>query len=65
MTKQDKKKAEGPGMCPGRNKCPSGTSLMYLTGIDLYEKLKVTGHTTPTMRKKYIKGIDASVLLDI
>lgn len=29
---------------------------MYLSGMDLYDIMKITGHTTPVMLKKYIKA---------
>lgn len=34
----------------------TGATLMYLAGIDLYDIMKVTGHTSPAMLKKYIKA---------
>lgn len=34
----------------------TGATLMYLAGIDLYDIMKVTGHSTPAMLKKYIKA---------
>lgn len=33
----------------------TGATLMYLAGVDLYDIMKVTGHTSPAMLKKYIK----------
>ena len=29
---------------------------MYLSGMDIYDIMKITGHTTPVMLKKYIKA---------
>jgi cupin superfamily acireductone dioxygenase involved in methionine salvage len=40
----------------------TGATLMYLAGIDLYDIMKVTGHTTPTMLKKYIKADSLEVV---
>lgn len=34
----------------------TGATLMYLAGVDLYDIMKITGHTTPAMLKKYIKA---------
>ena len=34
----------------------TGATLMYLAGIDLYDIMKVTGHASPKMLKKYIKA---------
>lgn len=34
----------------------TGATLMYLAGVDLYDIMKVTGHTSPVMLKKYIKA---------
>jgi hypothetical protein len=28
---------------------------MYLAGMDFYDIMRITGHTSPTMLKKYIK----------
>ncbi len=35
---------------------------MYLAGIDLYDIMKVTGHTTPAILKKYIKANNLEVV---
>lgn len=35
---------------------------MYLAGVDLYDIMKVTGHTTPAMLKKYIKADSLKVV---
>ncbi len=29
---------------------------MYLAGMDIYDIMKITGHSTPMMLNKYIKG---------
>lgn len=34
----------------------TGATLMYLAGVDLYDIMKVTGHSSPNMLKKYIKA---------
>lgn len=34
----------------------TGATLMYLAGIDIYDIMKVTGHASPKMLKKYIKA---------
>lgn len=34
----------------------TGATLMYLAGIDVYDIMKVTGHSSPLMLKKYIKA---------
>lgn len=34
----------------------TGATLMYLSGMDIYDIMKITGHTTPVMLKKYIKA---------
>lgn len=35
---------------------------MYLAGVDLYDIMKVTGHTSPAMLKKYIKADSLKVV---
>jgi len=40
----------------------TGATLMYLAGIDLYDIMKVTGHTTPAILKKYIKANNLEVV---
>ena len=35
---------------------------MYLAGIDVYYIMKVTGHSSPTMLKKYIKADSLKVV---
>ena len=34
----------------------TGATLMYLSGMDVYDICKITGHTSPTMLRKYIKA---------
>lgn len=34
----------------------TGATLMYLAGVDLYDIMRVTGHSSPLMLKKYIKA---------
>lgn len=34
----------------------TGATLMYLSGMDVYDIIKITGHTSPVMLKKYIKA---------
>ena len=34
----------------------TGATLMYLAGMDYYDIMRITGHTSPTMLKKYIKA---------
>ena len=34
----------------------TGATLMYLAGVDVYDIMKVTGHSSPMMLKKYIKA---------
>ena len=40
----------------------TGATLMYLAGVDIYDIMKVTGHTTPKMLKKYIKADSLEVV---
>ena len=40
----------------------TGATLMYLAGLDLYDIMKVTGHTSPKMLKKYIKADSLEVV---
>ena len=35
---------------------------MYLAGIDIFDIMKVTGHTTPEMLKRYIKADQLDVV---
>lgn len=34
----------------------TGATLMYLSGMDVYDIIKITGHTSPVMLRKYIKA---------
>ncbi len=34
----------------------TGATLMYLAGMDVYDIIKITGHTTPVMLRKYIRA---------
>ena len=34
----------------------TGATLMYLAGMDVYDIMKITGHSSPDMLKKYIKA---------
>ncbi len=34
----------------------TGATLMYLSGMEVYDIMKITGHSTPNMLKKYIKA---------
>ena len=40
----------------------TGATLMYLAGVDLYDIMKITGHTTPAMLRKYIKADSLEVV---
>lgn len=40
----------------------TGATLMYLSGMDIYDIMKITGHTSPTMLKKYIKADQLEVV---
>ena len=40
----------------------TGATLMYLAGIDIYDIMKVSGHTTPKMLKKYIRADSLEVV---
>ena len=40
----------------------TGATLMYLAGLDLYDIMKVTGHTSPKMLKKDIKADSLEVV---
>lgn len=39
----------------------TGATLMYLAGIDIYDIMRITGHSTPAMVKKYIKADSLAV----
>ncbi len=40
----------------------TGATLMYLAGVDVYDIMKVTGHTSPAMLKKYIKADNLEIV---
>lgn len=40
----------------------TGATLMYLSGMDIYDIMKITGHTSPSMLKKYIKADQLEVV---
>ena len=40
----------------------TGATLMYLAGMDVYDIMKITGHSTPIMLKKYIKADQLEVV---
>ncbi len=40
----------------------TGATLMYLSGMDIYDIMKITGHTSPVMLKKYIKADELEVV---
>jgi integrase len=40
----------------------TGATLMYLDGIDIYDIMKITGHTSPKMLKKYIRADSLQVV---
>ncbi len=40
----------------------TGATLMYLAGMDIYDIMKITGHSTPAMLKKYIKADELEVV---
>ena len=40
----------------------TGATLMYLSGMDVYDIIKITGHTNPTMLRKYIKADELEVV---
>lgn len=40
----------------------TGATLMYLAGVDVYDIMKVTGHSSPTMLKKYIRADSLEVV---
>ena len=43
----------------------TGATLMYLAGIDIFDIMKVTGHTTPEMLKRYIKADQLDVVQNL
>lgn len=40
----------------------TGATLMYLSGMDVYDIMKITGHSSPSTLKKYIKANELEVL---
>ena len=40
----------------------TGATLMYLSGMDIYDIMKITGHSSPAMLKKYIKADQLQVV---
>lgn len=40
----------------------TGATLMYLSGMDVYDIMKITGHSSPVMLKKYIKADELEVV---
>lgn len=40
----------------------TGATLMYLSGMDIYDIIKITGHTSPVMLRKYIKADQLQVV---
>ena len=40
----------------------TGATLMYLSGMDVFDIMKVTGHSSPQMLKKYIKADELEVV---
>ena len=43
----------------------TGATLMYLSGMDIFDIMKITGHTTPNTLKKYIKADELDVVQKI
>ena len=40
----------------------AGVTLMYQVGMDVYDIMKITGHSSPNMLKKYIKADQLEVV---
>lgn len=40
----------------------TGATLMYLSGMDLFDIMKITGHSTPQTLKRYIKADELEVV---
>ena len=40
----------------------TGATLMYLSGMDVFDIMKITGHSSPQMLKKYIKADQLTVV---
>ena len=43
----------------------TGATLMYLSGMELFDIMKITGHSSPMMLKKYIKADQLEVVSKI
>lgn len=43
----------------------TGATLMYLSGMEIYDIMKITGHTSPLMLKRYIKADELEVVQKI
>lgn len=43
----------------------TGATLMYLSGMELFDIMKITGHTSPMMLKKYIKADQLEIVSTI
>lgn len=43
----------------------TGATLMYLAGIDIYDIMKITGHSTPEMLKRYIRADNLDTVLKL
>lgn len=43
----------------------TGATLMYLAGMDVFDIMKITGHSTPLTLKKYIKADELDVVQKI
>lgn len=43
----------------------TGATLMYLSGMDVYDIIKITGHASPAILKKYIRADELTVLQKI
>ena len=43
----------------------TGATLMYLAGMDIYDIIKITGHSSPNMLRKYIKADSLEVVKKI
>ena len=40
----------------------TGATLMYLAGLDLYDIMKITGHASPQMLRRYIRADELQVM---
>ena len=43
----------------------TGATLMYLAGMEIFDIMKITGHSSPMMLKKYIKADQLEVVSKI